>query len=216
MDKFNFERMLSLCVAVVCGVVLAVITNAPSWATSEVAAAWAQAIFSVAAILASARLWQADRERVVLERLQDQQIADFRTAVLHLSLMVDALIAIKRIYALCDHADAIDPEGYWLSFNPAAQALEPVAGIVEELKGCSPLLAVDALAAAACARQYIHQVGMTLAYSIDDDYGSRSPGITREGWAVCEPALAGARHRLTLTVARLQLILGSPPDLRVQ
>lgn len=216
MDKFNFERTLSLCVAVVCGLILAVVTNAPSWATSEVAAAWAQAVFSVAAILASARLWQADRERGVRQRLDDQQISDFRTAVLHLPLMVGALNAIKRIYKSCDHADAVDPDGYWLSFNPAAEALEPVAGIVEELKGCSPPLEADALAAAAWARQYIHQVGMRLSYSTDDEYGNRSPGITRESWAVCEPALAGARHRLTLTVARLQLILGSPPDLRVQ
>jgi len=130
--------------------------------------------------------------------------------------MVGALDAIKRIYARVDHADTMDSEGHWLSFNPAAEALEPVAGIVEELRGCSAPLEADALAAAAWARQYIHEVGMRMSYSIDDEYGSRSPGMTRDNWAVCEPALAGARQRLTLTTARLQLILGSPPDLRVQ
>jgi hypothetical protein len=213
MEKFNLERVLPLSLASICGVVLAVVTGAPQWAGSEVAAAWTQAIFSVAAILASTRLWQADKERIARERRQQQQIADFRVAVMHLPLLVAAMDAIDQIYVRVNRANDMARGGDWLEFAPNERALEPLANIVDELKGCSPPLEADALAAASWARQYIHQVQLRVGFTTHPS-GQRLHGMKPVDWEACAGALFGAKYRAGITVGRLQVILESPPDLR--
>jgi hypothetical protein len=201
-----------LAIAIICGIVIAVVTGAPEWATSEVAAAWGQAILSVAAILASASLWRADRERERRERRQRQEIADFRVAVLHSPLFTASQSAIAGLFMQAGIGEAYPSTREGFDLHLSTDLLEPLANIVTELEGCSPPLEADALAAAAWARQYIHQAARRQGHR-QDAIGSPIYTVTYENWAVLKPALEGAMHRVLLTLQRMQEILDSPPDL---
>ena len=80
MEESNIERACMLGIAIISGIVLAVVTNAPKWATSEVAAAWVQAVGSIAAIVFSLGVArrQTKAQEILEQRRRENEVNDRR------------------------------------------------------------------------------------------------------------------------------------------
>jgi len=100
MEESSFERACMLAIAIIVGIVLAVVTAAPQWAMSSEAAAWVQAVGSIAAIVFSLRVArrQTAAQEGIEQKRRDLEVQD-RKATAHRIAVDHAIVIFPSVFA---------------------------------------------------------------------------------------------------------------------
>ncbi len=211
MDDFKPERSIQIAIAAVFGVVLAAVVLRPFWLYTEVAAAWAQAVMSVAAISVSAGLWYSDRRRLAETARQRQAVTDFKVASSCLQPIAALAELARRLMVSAEVAKLNADANGTMTFDPRAHALSTAAQIQIHAEGCSPALEADLLAIASFARRYAVEVERRCGMR-RDEAGQSIPWMTTRNWAEIEPLLISCQSRAHQVAERFRELLKTPPN----
>jgi hypothetical protein len=181
--------------------------------TSEVSAAWAQAVFSVVAIVASTQIWRRDRRREEAVRDRASAVADFRASLFLGPLLLTVKDVIPKIVHAGDAAAGRTVSGADVP-NLRLPIVDELRQAMASVPGCSPPFEAELINVVAWASRFEFHAKQAWKEGVND-HGRSEVSLDEPEWSsakVCLNALLTAARTL---FDHTQVLAASAPKLTV-